>query len=55
MTGFIGLFVGIWSIWSGSLGTLPYWNPYGAIALPVAMAVILATLAWLARRSETRG
>ncbi len=47
-------FVNIWSIWSGSLGNVAYWDPYGATAVPIAMAMTLATLAWLVWRDETR-
>ena len=55
MSSYSGLFTGIWSIWSGSLGELPYWNPYGAIAVPIVMVVVLGTLGWLAFRGESRG
>ncbi len=54
MTVSTGIIAGIWSIWSGSLGTVPYWDPYGATAIPIAMAIMLATLAWLVWRGETR-
>ena len=55
MSSFSGLFIGIWSLWSGSLGELPYWNPYGAIAVPIVMVVVLGALGWLAFRGERRG
>ncbi len=55
MSGFSAIFSGIWSIWSGSLGELPYWNPYGAVAVPIVMLLLLGTLGWLTVRGEDRG
>ncbi len=43
-----------WSIWLCLLGNVAYWDPYGATAVPIAMAMALATLAWLVWRDETR-
>ncbi len=47
--------MGLWSIWSGSLGNVPYWDPYGAITVPIVMAMVLGTLGWLTYRSANRG
>ncbi len=55
MSGFAGLFAGIWNIWTASLGTMPYWNPYGAVAVPVVMVLLLGTLGWLAFRKQRDG